>query len=102
MLVLVLDILLAIFARLQSAKAKRIGLETPKSLSRSPILEYNIGFIRIHISQYIEKKIENTQTPIHILLVHDGVDKWSIKGLLQPGREGEEEGRWEVEERAKR
>ena len=54
-LVLVLDILLAIFARLQSAKAKRIGLETPQSLSRSPILEYNIGFIRIHISQYIEK-----------------------------------------------
>jgi len=52
---LVLDILLAIFARLQSAKAKRIGLETPQSLSRSPILEYNIGFIRIHISQYIEK-----------------------------------------------
>ena len=34
----VLDILLAIIARWQSAKAKRIGLETHQSLSRSPIV----------------------------------------------------------------
>ena len=54
-----LNISMLIIARLQSAKAKRIGLETHQSLSRSPSLEFKIGFRRIHICQYIEKR-ENT------------------------------------------
>ena len=48
-LVLVLDIVTAIIARLQSAKAKRIGLETPQSLSRSPILASVVIVISLNL-----------------------------------------------------